>query len=103
MAADQCYLELPYPYLRVSTTWLATLSGGLNDPPTGSLVRAYYDEPRHVVVLPGEVLAAKPSRGAFLTGDNFSTGLDIINNTMVVVGNVTGGAANASSMCCSIM
>ena len=103
MAADQCYLELPLPYLRVSTTWLTTLGGALNDAPTSSLVRAYYDEYRHVVVLPGEILAAQPSRGAFLTGDNFSTRLDIIKYTMAVVGNVTGGAGTSSTVCCSIM
>ncbi|KUJ14693.1 uncharacterized protein LY89DRAFT_783785 [Mollisia scopiformis] len=104
MTRDQCYLELPNPYLYVSTAWISTLSAAINDTPVSSLVRGYYDDSRHVVVLPGEVLAAPPSQtGAFLTPDNFSTGLDIISNTMVVVGNVTGSAASSSGLCCLIM
>jgi hypothetical protein len=80
---------------------MTTLIAALNDAPRSSLVRAYYDEHRHVVVLPGRVLSGKPSRGAFLIRDDLS---NIISNTMAVIGNVTGGAVTArTNICCSIM
>lgn len=95
---------MPLPYLNVATSWIGTLGAAINDAPISSLIRGYYDERRHVVVLPGEILAAPPSSSAaFLTADNFSTGLDIISNTMTVVGNVTGSAATVSTACCGIM
>jgi len=104
MAPDQYYLECPLPNIRVSTAWIGTLSAAINDTSIQSLVRGHYDEHRHVVILPGNVLAAPPSSTAdYLTADNFSTGLNIVSNTMEVIGNVTGGAATASSLCCSLM
>lgn len=105
MIRDQCYLENPLPYLNCSNSWIGILSQAINDQPMSILVHGYYDEKKHVIVLLGEVLAAPPNRGDFLTADNFSTGLDIISNTMVVVGNVTGAAATtgASALCCVTM
>lgn len=104
MAADQYYLECPLPNIRVSTAWIGTLSAAINDTSIDRLVRGHYDEHRHVVILPGDVLAAPPSSTAdYLNADNFSTGLDIVSNTMVVIGNVTSGATTASSFCCSLM
>lgn len=103
MASDQFYIETPLPYLRCSTAWMPTLRQALNDAPMSSLVRGYYDEIRHVVVLPGQILASKPSSiAAYLNSDNLSTGLDIVSSSMNVLGNVTGSAAATSAGCCVI-
>lgn len=83
---------------------MPTLRQALNDAPMTSLVRGYYDEKRHVVVLPGHVIAGKPSSTAeYLNGDNFSTGLDIVSSSMNVLANVTGSAAATSAGCCVIL
>jgi hypothetical protein len=83
---------------------METLSAAINDAPISTLVRGYYDDTNHVVVLPGHVLAAPPSQtAAFMTADNFSSGLNIVSNTMEVVANVTGSAAAVSTGCCIIL
>jgi hypothetical protein len=104
MTNDQFYMETPLPNLRASTAWMGTLSQAINDASISSLVEGYYDEKRHVVVLPGHVLAAKPSGTAdYLNADNFSTGLNIVSNSMEVVANVTGAAAATTVGCCVIL
>ncbi len=104
MTNDQFYMETPLPNLRASTAWMPTLKQAINDAPISTLVRGYYDERGHVVVLPGHVLAANPSAtAAYLSADNFSKGLDIINNSMAVVANVTGSAATTTAGCCIIL